>query len=317
MAKKGKSWKESFVTYCSYIALPFLLASIVPYLSWRKSPVDPSWHARFPMSSVFTLLSMSDKTGILKPYAKWKREMCMTMQFYNAPDLASGLLSLGSTLASQVTGAPIPMPMLGCKNWQNCKDHTAVRCLGYEALLYLGIACLTFAIISIALSLATVCFLNSDMKVKKPQKKASAEMKTMIAAIAACLISFITEQTWVMMSDSTLRSFQSTAYYPVPPLFAGPYVMATGSFFQLIAAFFAVNRIYQLPCGGGGGGEADEEDGEDEQYAAAGQQYPNQGQPGFGAPPPPSMGQPGFAFDAPPPPSLGQPGFDTPAPPPP
>lgn len=283
--------KAKAMFYAGILGGLLALIACVPVIPWRYARMDPVMGAYFMMERKYSLFTVSDKFGSAQSWMKLRKMMCAKMMEFNTPSLAS--MATGLLGNAVGTGGA----MLGCKNWEICKQHVAMRCNGYTSLAILSSICFALMLIGALCGMVTALLYNAEsMAAKKKSKKGGgkegAKVKTAMCAVWAALCCCLATLLWQSSTASTLLGFKKNGYYPFPQLYVGFFIAIAADVLLCVSAAAATMRC--LP---------EKEKEEDEDGEGEGEEDENEIDPALMGPgmmgpgmmgPPGAMGPPGM-----------------------
>lgn len=214
---------------------------------------------RFSMDRKYSLLHIGNQYGQGTSWLKMRKDVCYQMEQFARQDPLKMLM--GTAGGMMGTGGAL----VGCANWQGCKDHTSQRCQHYGVMGIAGILCVLLQLGSAVCAFVTPNMIKKEAAVKKKKKKFElAKYYTMLTGIGAFVPGFFSVVSWVVLSDMTFKDLAMRASYPYPASFAGAYMAGVGAFALFVGMFQAINRLYPV-CGKKEEKEEEEEEGEEYQ----------------------------------------------------
>jgi len=281
MAKKKepRPLKDQVLQWLSVLSGIVALVCLVPAIPYRYAETFTGYHQRFPMVRKYSLFGATNKMGAMVSWFKWQKETCrMKDEFAKS----NPLLAAAGGIAAKKSG--VGGAAAGCMYWDTCKTQLMNRCYEYATMAVMSVIAMLLQLIGGGAGLCVPVMLNGENDAgkdkkgtKKDKAKKAAVGATMMCAVAAGLLPFLSWAIYMGSSGAMFSNLKVKEAYAYGYAYVGSFVAVFGWLIGLIGAFLGFRRWQTF-------GKEKEKDEDDDAAAASANANMPTDLPGMGAP---------------------------------
>lgn len=182
-------------------ALSLTLTCVLPLRQSLGNEAD-----QFP-SRQMTLMGQTGRDTAMQDYDHWERLTCESYKIAATALFRKDSAQMAEQLAEEsIPGVPQP-----CTTLHACRDHTAVRCYWYTALVELKGRVITYHVVGMVFYLFAIIGVRAQVNLK------IATMMAMIGGLiqlGGCLL-------WAYVTDSMMNAIRTQVFWPYADLTGG------------------------------------------------------------------------------------------------